>query len=136
MHSMGVIHSDFSCRNIMVTEDLSLKIGDFDGSQLDDKPPMSCAEPWYEILPRGRKFNDIPLMKKELFALGCGIYEVMAWKKPCGDLDHNAVTKAYEREELPAIDDVPCADVIRKCWDEEFETAGEIAAALRAYRKE
>lgn len=134
IHSMGVIHCDFSCRNVLVTETLSLRVADFDGSKLDEKPPMSCEEPWYAIPMHGREWHDVPLIKRELFALGCAIYEVMAWQKPCGDLDMNEVGKAYERGDLPEISDVPCADVIRKCWNEEFESAEDVAVALRALR--
>ncbi|KAK8153689.1 putative serine-threonine protein kinase [Phyllosticta citrichinensis] len=136
IHSMGVFHCDFSCRNVMVTEHLCVKIADFDGSKLDDKSPFNSEEYWYGIPTRGRVWDDIPLIKRELFALGCGIYEIMAWKKPFGEKTDDEAREAYERGELPAISDVPCADVIRKCWNEEFESAEDVAVALRAYRQE
>ncbi|KAK8221559.1 kinase-like domain-containing protein [Phyllosticta capitalensis] len=133
IHAMGIFQSDFSCRNVMLTEDLSVKIADFDGAALDNKEPFTCEEYWYAIPQRGRKWDDIPQIKKELFALGCGIYEIMAWKKPFGEMSDDQAKEAYAREEFPGLDGVACADVILGCWNENFESAGDVEMALRAH---
>ncbi|KAI9837188.1 MAG: hypothetical protein M1837_003090 [Sclerophora amabilis] len=131
IHSRGVFQCDFSCRNLLLTGDDVVKLCDFGGSKIDDKKPDLAEEPWYDLPLRGRKFRDTPFMKRELFAFGCAIYEIMAWKKPFGELSMEEVEKAYAREEFPDTSDLFAADIIRRCWNEEFESAQEVEVALQ-----
>jgi serine/threonine protein kinase len=90
IHCKGVFHCDFSCRNVFVTKQYSVKIGDFGGLSLHAHEPLTAEEPCYELPLRGRSWEARPYRKKELFALGC---ELMAWKKRLADLCHNQVEK-------------------------------------------
>ncbi len=132
IHSKGVFHCDFSCRNIFVTKDKSVKIGDFGGSKIDKKDPYGAEEPWYELPLRGRLWEKRPYVKRELFALGCGIYEIMAWGKPFEELNEREVEARFAREEFPDITAIFGEGVIRKCWREMFETAEDVKVALQA----
>ncbi|KAF2674071.1 kinase-like protein [Microthyrium microscopicum] len=132
MHSHGIIHCDFSCRNIFITKDFSVKIGDFGGAKLDDQEPLDSEEPCYELPLRGRTWEERPYLKRELFALGCAIYEIMAWTKPFDGLSNEDVEARYSREEFPGLTDVFGESVIRKCWEEEFNSADDVKYALEA----
>jgi hypothetical protein len=73
---MSVVHCDISCRNIFVFPDLLAKIGDFRASKIDEEP-LDVVEIRYELSLRGRKWENRPFIKRELFALGSVIYEIM-----------------------------------------------------------
>ena len=61
------------------------------------------------------------------------MYEIMAWKKPFAELTAVQVEKLYGREEFPDVSGILGANVIRKCWNEEFETAKDLEIALHAF---
>lgn len=46
IYSRGVIHCDFSCRNVFLTAQRQIKIGDFGGAKLDDNLPLDAEEPF------------------------------------------------------------------------------------------
>jgi serine/threonine protein kinase len=78
LHSKNVFHCDFSCLNVFVFEDWLLKIGDFGSYKIDDKEPLAAEEARYQLPLRGRGWEELDYKKREIFALGCGIYEIMA----------------------------------------------------------
>jgi hypothetical protein len=128
-----------SCRNSFVFGDgkdddsgFRVKIGDFGASLLEghDFPSTLCEETQYGLPLRGRLFNDRPPIKRELFALGSAMYEIVAWKRPFQGLADEEVEARYARDEFPALEDCPLGRVIRGCWYEEFESAQEVVEAL------
>lgn len=119
IHSKGVFHCDFSCRNIVLTEENVVKICDFGSASMDGGEPFGAEEFRYELPLRGREWNARPYIKRELFALGSFLYEIVAWKKPFAGLTDEEVEQRFGREEFPDTNDLPCADIIRKCWKEE-----------------
>jgi serine/threonine protein kinase len=130
-HSRNVFHCDFSCRNVLVFTDWLLKIGDFGGSKIDDQEPLAGEEIRYQLPLRGRKWEVLDYTKREIFALGCGIYEIMAWKAPFPEMTEEQVRKKYANEEFPDTDGLLVGDVIRACWNEKFEAAADVEIALR-----
>jgi serine/threonine protein kinase len=78
VHSKNVLYCDFSCRNKFVFEDWLLKLGDFGGSTIDGQEPLAGEESRYQIPLRGREWEEVDCTKREIFALGCGIYEIIA----------------------------------------------------------
>ncbi|PVH69375.1 kinase-like protein [Cadophora sp. DSE1049] len=131
IHSKNVFHCDFSCRNIFVFEDWLVKIGDFGGSKIDSQEPRGAEEVRYELPLRGRVWQARDYTKRELFALGCAIYEIMAWKMPFAELTEAQTEKNYANEVFPDTDGLLVGDIIRACWNEEFETAKDVERALR-----
>jgi serine/threonine protein kinase len=132
-HSKGVFHCDFSCRNILLTERNGVKICDFGGAAIDDEESLGIEESRYQLPLRGRRqWDDRPVVKRDIFALGCAVYEIMAWKKPFADLADHEVDILFRCERFPDLSRVPCAAVIRTCWDEEFDKAEDVVVALRA----
>ncbi len=72
-------------------------------------------------------------MKRELFALGCVIYEITAWQVPFGEVDSEEAERLYERGCFPPLDRNLLGNVIRNCWNEVFNDADEVVSQLKIY---
>ncbi|KAG4430678.1 hypothetical protein IFR05_013830 [Cadophora sp. M221] len=131
IHSKNVFHCDLSCRNVFVFEDWLVKIGDFGGSKIDNQEPLGAEEVRFELPLRGRAWQSRDYKKRELFALGCTIYETMARKIPFAEMTEDQAEKNYANEVFPNTDELLVGDIIRACWNEEFETAKDVEEALR-----
>lgn len=134
-HSRKVQHSDLSCRNLFLFDEYRVKIGDFGGSFMEGYQfaESVCEEMRYELPCRGRDFKQGPVMKRELFALGSAIYEIMAWSRPLPDVEEEQVEKRYALEQFPSLGDgVLLGQVIWNCWNEVYGSADEVAGSLEA----
>jgi serine/threonine protein kinase len=134
MHSKRVFHCDFSCRNVLLTGRDAVKICDFGAAELDGKesPGLEREESRYSLPLRGRQWGDRPSVKRDLFALGSAIYEIMAWKMPFTELTEEEVEELFECDKFPDTGNVPCTEVIQRCWNEEYEKAEDVVLALQA----
>jgi hypothetical protein len=121
-----------SCRNLFLFDGYRVKLGDFGASLLEgyEFKPTFCEETQYELPLRGREFKDRPPIKRELFALGSAIYEISMWKRPFQGIPDEEVEMRYAREEFPSLVGNLAGPIIRKCWDEEFDSANEVLGAL------
>ncbi len=137
VHSQNVWHSDISCRNLMLFDGYRIKIGDFGGSIIRGRessfPVVVAEEAQYELPCRGRDRHERPIMKRELFALGSCMYEIMAWMRPFQGLRDSEVTKRYERDEFPSLDGIliAAAQAIWNCWHEVYDCADEVVESLK-----
>ncbi|KAK5996118.1 Serine/threonine/tyrosine-protein kinase HT1-like protein [Cladobotryum mycophilum] len=135
MHSKNIQYCDMSCRNLLLFPGYRVKLADFGGScveghELYGKPGIYEEMP-YELPLRGRKeLGDRPARKRELFALGSAIYEMMAWVKPCEGMTEDEIEARYAAEEFPDVDEIIARDIIQGCWDERYESADEVAQLL------
>ncbi|KAK1766305.1 kinase-like domain-containing protein [Phialemonium atrogriseum] len=132
LHSKGVQYCDMSCRNLFLFDRYRVKLGDFGASLLEgyEFKPTFCEEIQYELPLRGREFKARPPIKRELFALGSAIYEITMWKRPFQGIPDEEVEARYAREEFPSLVGNMAGTIIRKCWDEEFDSAKEVLEAL------
>ncbi|KAL1845445.1 hypothetical protein VTK73DRAFT_558 [Phialemonium thermophilum] len=134
IHEKGVQHCDTTCRNLFLFPDYRVKIGDFGGSMIeghDETTAIIYEETAYELPLRGREFEARPARKRELFALGSAIYEMMAWSQPYEGMGDADIEEKYAAEEFPGLDGITASHIIRKCWAEEYESSDEVAEALR-----
>ena len=116
LHKSRVLTSDLALRNLLIADDLSLKMIDFG----------QCEVLPIESDPATANVDGLTA-KVDMFHIGCLIYSVAAW---C-DFEKESVTTESEfppLEALPEIDHLPCADIIRKCWTGQYENI----EALRA----
>jgi len=95
LHNRGIFHCDFSCRNVFLFDNWLVKVGDFGGSKIGEQNPLGAEEVRYELPLRRRDWEERDYIKRELFALGCAIYEIMAWKKPFAELADSQVEENY-----------------------------------------
>jgi len=133
MHSKNIIHCDISCRNLLLFPGWRVKVGDFGSAIIDGNASENniVEEIRYELPLRGRVFEDRPYIKRELFALGSAIYEIMAWEMFFEELGTDDVEVKYAAEEFPDVTFVLAGDIIRDCWDEKFKTAEDIERAIK-----
>ena len=129
--SRNVFHCDFSCRNIFVFKDWLLKLSDFRGSKIDDRELLAAEESRYQLPLRGRGWEALDYTKKDIFALGCGIYEIIAWKAPFPEMTEEQIEEKYANEEFPDTEGLLVGDIIRACWNEKFEAAADVEIAVR-----
>lgn len=138
IHSRDVWHSDISCRNLILFDGYRIKFGDFGGSIIRGRelsfPVTVAEEAQYELPCRGRDRDARPIMKRELFALGSCMYEIMAWIRPFQGLPDSEVTKRYERDEFPSLEGIPVtvARAIWNCWHEAYDCADQVVESLEA----
>jgi serine/threonine protein kinase len=132
IHSKRVYHCDFSCRNVFLTKDDVVKIGDFGGAGLDGNESQGVEESRYDLPLRGREWEERPYYKRDLFALGSALYEIMAWNKPFPELVDHEVENRFARDEFPDVSNIGCGDIIQKCWQEKYESAEQVMVELQA----
>lgn len=116
-----------------------MKIGDFGASIFRDKNDLKwdqCYEGRDSLPLRGRDYDNVDIIMRELFALGCAIYEVTAWSVPFSNVDSCEAETMYERDEFPTLDGNPARDVIWKCWYEKFASAAEVVCSLEDIKRE
>ncbi|TPX10730.1 uncharacterized protein E0L32_008299 [Thyridium curvatum] len=138
LHSRGVIWGDLSTRNVLVfgvDDDISLKICDFASSALENVHPrfgIHTYEPGYcPALPEGQ-VRTLPMMQRELYALGSAVYEITAWKFPYAGVSGD-IWDIVESGTMPVIaDDNVARDIITRCWNFEYDSAASVADDLAA----
>ncbi|KAI1151100.1 hypothetical protein F4825DRAFT_451787 [Nemania diffusa] len=93
VHLRGAMPCDLSSSNLFLFDELRVKLGDFGGALLDgfDFKWDQTHESRYHLPLRGREYNDVPHMTRELFSLGSAIYEITAWKRPFPELNDDEV---------------------------------------------
>ncbi|KIH86439.1 hypothetical protein SPBR_08647 [Sporothrix brasiliensis 5110] len=137
IHRKGVWHSDLSCRNLMLFAGHRVKLGDFGGAIIEAAthqfPATAAEEEQYALPCRGREADDLPRLKRELFALGSCLYEIMAWQRPFQGLEDHEVRRRYEAGDFPPLASLPAAvgDVVDRCWHEALGSAEEAVHRLR-----
>ena len=84
MHSKNILHRDLKTQNMFLTKDDVIKLGDFGiakalGTQVDLTKTV-CGTPYFmspEVC-RGETYGQ----KADIWALGCALYELIAFKRP------------------------------------------------------
>ncbi|OAA53441.1 Protein kinase-like domain protein [Niveomyces insectorum RCEF 264] len=138
-HTRGVRHCDTSCRNLLLFDehDPRVKICDWGGSIIEGhKLYNKCGtfeEMQYELPCRGRELGKTPLLEREIFALGSAMYEIMAWARPFQGLSDDEVEERYAREEFACLDGIVIAEIINKCWHEQYGSVQEVVQALSVF---
>ncbi|KAK6225183.1 hypothetical protein QIS74_01230 [Colletotrichum tabaci] len=137
VHSRNIIHCDIQPTNLLLDEDLHIKLSDFQGKLLSfDKKVLldgGSSEPTRFSRPRDDLDNtDI---HTDLFALGCTIYFIIMGNAVYPDIKdgeegwHEAVRARFTKQQFP--DDMPvCADLAWKCWLGKYNSAKELLSDI------
>jgi serine/threonine protein kinase len=114
-----VLHQDIKLNNILVDSDC-LKVIDFANGALfplDADMEATCA--------------DDPLSRVDLLCLGCVIYSIATWQVFA--YDYFEKDRWPMLEELPPTSDIPCGDIIKKCWDDKYSTIASLYEDVTAW---
>ena len=139
VHSKDIIWNNVSTRKALLFKKPSVKLNDFSMSykEGDNDKPKPNYETRYEMSLRNKEPRAKTRMSREIFALGCAVYEIMEWKVPySGDLENDiewrmplcldledAVLERIGLGDLPVIsEDNQAGNVIRECWGKELDT--------------
>ncbi|KAJ5722665.1 kinase domain-containing protein [Penicillium malachiteum] len=128
LHRNGVIHCDIKPRNLLLDGDLNIKIIDFSGSSLDRSKPTS-GEGTRFYLPR--HWKDRPTVTTDLFALGSTIYEIFQGASPYEEIPSDEVESLTTKKKFPNISNIPCGDIIQRCWLSQVDSAADVQTAIR-----
>jgi hypothetical protein len=126
VHSRGVVHCDIHVNNLLLDENLDVKLSDFQGTYKDlDGYAMESSR---YFLPR--PVTRQPNVTTDLFALGTAIYRIMTGMDPLPNLTDEEVEERYSRREFPDVSSVMCGEVIENCWSQKYEDAGQLVRDL------
>ncbi|KAI0107506.1 kinase-like domain-containing protein [Nemania sp. FL0031] len=134
IHDRGIIWGDVSARNILVFEDLHIKLCDFAGSILPGIYPdlLFSYEPRYWVPGPDKEAPTRGTRAMELFALGTAICEITEWAVPYGSIEAAELQERLLNREYPHIaENNPVRDIIHKLWHFEYGSAREVADALK-----
>ena len=122
LHGKGIIHGDLSCNNIFLDADLKARIGNFAGSSIHGQPFLTVYETSHS-LPGDTSVS----IKRDLFALGSVLYELMTGHTPFHDQDACEIEKLFSKGEFPSLDNVPVVGpVILQCWTGQYTAAIDV----------
>ena len=113
-HNAKVLVDDIALRNILVADDLSLKMIDFG----------QCP-----LFPMDTDINAVSdhglTAQADIFHLGCVIYSIVTWKRYECDLFMRGWTRPL-LSDLPEVDQLFCGDIIQKCWSAEYTSMEQL----------
>jgi len=130
-HRQGVVHRDIKPTNILVTEDIDIKIGDFSIAHInkpdstETQPVGMMGSPRY-MSPEQLK-EDFITGQSDLFSLGIVMYELLTGKHPfVADNFSRLVNRILNEEPLPLRDvrqDIPDSlqEIVTKALQKDFK---------------
>ncbi|KAI3341730.1 kinase-like domain-containing protein [Ustulina deusta] len=134
IHDRGIIWGDVSARNILVFDDLHIKLCDFAGSSLPGIYPelLFSYEPRYWVPGPDEEAPTKGTLAMELFALGTAICEITELAIPYGSIEVEELQQKLLDRVYPHItENNPVRDIIQKLWHFEYGSAQEVADALK-----
>lgn len=135
LHSFGIIHADIKPQNMLLDDSMCLRVMDLSGSSINNLPPL-CLESTRFFLPRPTDTAMPCSTKTDIFALGSSIYQIMQRSQPYAELASDDVERKYAQKVFPRVDDVPCGDIIMKCWTGQYTSAESVVNAIKSKLRE
>ena len=132
-HSKRVIHCDIRPRNLLLDENLDLKLADFQGKHLSAAGEVLLnglsSEPCKFSCPRD--LPDYSDIKTDLFALGSTIYFIIMGHDVFPDVTdqddrlEEEVQGRFRASQFPS-DSHACSVITAKCWEQAYNSAIEV----------
>ena len=143
IHTRRVLHCDIQPTNILLDEELHVKLSDFQGKQLSENGEVLLdgwsSEPCRFYCPREDPFDaDV---KTDIFALGCTIYFIIMGHAVFPDIIdgddkwHKKVADRFATQQFPQ-DQNACSVVTLKCWHKKYESAVEVVRDIKSLERE
>lgn len=142
-HARRVLHCDIQPTNLLLDQDLHVKLSDFQGRQLSENGEVLLdgwsSEPCRFSCPRDDPFDaDV---RTDIFALGCTIYFIMMGHAVFPDIVdgedrwYEKVRDRFASQQFPQ-DQHACNVVTLKCWQKEYESAQEVVRDIESLEME
>jgi len=127
LHSRGVMHCDLHPDNLLLDDEKTIKMCDFQGQMgaLDGK----ALERTRYCLPRSDDDDCTPSVQSDIFALGSTIFRIMTGSDRYQGVPDDDVEPKYEQLEFPATNFTAGAQVL-KCWRQEYSCVDEVISEL------
>jgi len=135
-HSAGVIHCDINAQNLLLDENLTVKLCDFQGRLCRpdgsvDKDGLA-RENIKSFMPRADpNYAD---RKTDIFALASAFYYIMRGHEPFPELDpgtqEQQITERFTSHKYPQLGCSLMDRVTHKCWTGEYDSAEAVLQDL------
>lgn len=140
-HQKRIIHFHINLRNILLDQNLDLKLADFqgmlkdpDGKVLLDGLSRECTKSFSP-----RVHGDHADEKTDLFALGSAIYFIITGHEVFPELDSNSdddeIEMRFRNGQFP-VDQQVCREVTSKCWTQAYSSAQEVVEDIQAVQEQ
>ena len=135
-HSAGVIHCDINVNNLLLDNNLTVKLCDFQGRLLRpdgsvDKDGLA-RENIKSFMPRADP--NCSDQKTDIFALGLTFYHIMQGHEPFPDMDpfndEEQIKGRFASRQFPEMDSLLMNCVTHKCWAGEYNSAEAVLQDL------
>lgn len=133
LHAHNVIHADIRPDNMLLDQELGLRLIDLCGS-IDGKETLALESSRF-FLPRDVRDYPHCSVTTDLFALGSSFYDIVTRKQPYAGMGDEEVEARYARREFPPVEKLPLGNIMRGCWMGGFGSAAEVLAAVEAEMK-
>ena len=135
-HRAGVIHCDININNLLLDDNLTVKLCDFQGLLLQadgsiDKDGLA-RENIKSFMPRANP--NYSNRKTDIFALGSTFYHIMQGHEPFPDMDpvndEEQIKGRFASHQFPKMDSLLMNGVTHKCWAGEYDSAEAVLQDL------
>ncbi|KAI8710496.1 hypothetical protein NCS52_01566700 [Fusarium sp. LHS14.1] len=143
IHAKRVIHCNIQPTNILVDEELHLKLADFQGRYLSEDGEVifdgRSSEPCRYFCPRDDECE--ASFSTDLFALGSTIYFIMTGHEVFPDIAYEEVgwdEKVRSRFAAGIFpeDSHACVHITQRCWRQQYSSADEALRDMRTIEQE
>ncbi|KAL6703515.1 hypothetical protein ACN47E_009613 [Coniothyrium glycines] len=142
LHERHVLHCDISVGNLLLHDDLSIKLCDFQGQLLDTDGSilLSGNAMGSTISSMPRADHTACNEQTDIFALGTAMYIMIEGQPPFPDLDpvedEHEIQARYMKGAFPPLDARRGGDVVQKCWQGAYASAAEIVTDIQKLIKD
>lgn len=127
LHSVNVVHWDFSPKNILLDKEYGLKIADFGCSSIEENRSSGIGD--VRFYPRSDSSTS-RTTTLDVFALGSTMFEILTGVAPLRDVSSSRVGDCMQRGELPTLEAVELGHIISQCWSYQEQDVGRVRHAV------